>query len=368
MKQLFALLRLGLNISSIDKENLSDFIMLPAEKWKSLGDMARHQGVLGIMLDGIEELDNTRYGLTRELQASQKLEWIGEVLQIEHRNQQQKVVMNALAGKWLENNIRMMVIKGQANGLLYPKPFHRSPGDIDCYLFEDYSLGNDIARKLGADVDESWYKHSVIQYKGEVFENHQYFVLTREGKTGKLLQKELEDALVVDNWESFPNCIIRIPPVQWNAMYLTYHSCGHFTKEGLRLKQVLDWAMFLHKEQDKVDWGLFYAFCERYHLRRFADAMTAICVEHLGINIENSLITAKSPYSEKILYSALYDDDYKYSAGESLWEGRWHLLKSFLSTDGNMRTFISRVFGNNSGGILLFFCFIPKNHNYGRKN
>lgn len=330
MEQLFALLRLGLGTSTLEDEDLSDFIVLPAEKWTHLGDMARSQGVLGIMLDGIDKLESTRYGLTRDLQASQKLEWIGEVLQIEQGNRHQTEVMKSLAEKWHQHKIRIMLMKGQANGMFYPKPNHRNPGDIDCYLFNDYALGNEIARQIGADVDESWYKHSIIRYEGETFENHQYFVHTREGKRSKLLQKELSDALNADNWEFFPDSCICLPPAQWNAMFLTYHACAHFITEGLRLKQVLDWAMFLQKEQDKVDWEQFYAFCERHHLRRFVDAITAICAKYLGIQIRNSAIIAESPYADKVLNSALYDVDYIYGIGESIWGGRWHLVKSLF--------------------------------------
>ena len=344
MKELFTLLRLGLGVSGIEHENQSDFIMLSAEKWAQIGDMARKQGVLGIMLDGVDKIESTNYGLTRELKANQKLEWIGEVLQIEQRNRQQLQMMNNLAERWSQNGMCVMVMKGQTNGLMYPKPEHRSPGDIDCFLFNvnanlnandnqnqnAYQRGNDVAREAGAKVDESWYKHSVISYKSETFENHQYFVHTREGKRSKLLQRDLEDALRVTDWRAFPNSVVVLPPVQWNAMFLTYHACGHFVTEGLRLKQVLDWAMFLQKEQDSVDWTVFYAFCERHHLRRFADALTAICVEHLGVKITNPAITAVSPYSEKILHSALYDDDYIYNAGEGRWGGRWHLVRSLF--------------------------------------
>lgn len=330
MEQLFALLRLGLDTSTIEKEDLSGIILLPEDKWTILGEMARNQGVLGIFLDGIDKLENTRFGLSRDLQTNQKLGWIGEVLQIEQRNQQQTVVMNDLAEKWSQCGCQVMVMKGQAIGLLYPSPLHRSPGDIDCYLFENYARGNKIARNVGANVDERWYKHSQIFYKGEMFENHQYFVHTREGKRSKLLQKELADALNTDKWECFPNSRICLPPAQWNAMFLTYHACAHFITEGLRLKQVLDWAMFLQKEQNNVDWELVYEYCERHHLRRFADAITAICVKYLGIQVNNSVITTESPYADKILQSALYDDDYIYGAGECRWGGRWHLIKSLF--------------------------------------
>lgn len=329
-KELFALLRLGLGNSTSEKENLSNFILMSAEQWAQLGENALEQGVLGIMLDGVELLEATPYGPTRDLSKQEKLEWIGQVMQLEQENRHQMEVMNDLAKKWIEEGCKVMVMKGQANGTFYPNPEHRNPGDIDCYLFENYQLGNDIAKKVGANVDERWYKHSQITYKGEMFENHLFFVHTREGKRSKRLQEELVQALQVKEWSTIPGSSVLLPPVQWNAMFLTYHACGHFLSEGLRLKQILDWAMSLKVNQNDVDWKAFYDYCDRYHFRRFVDAMTAISVKYLGIAIENPNITTESPYTEKIVKSTLYDDDYIYNAGENIWKSRWHVIRSLF--------------------------------------
>lgn len=343
-KKLFTLLRLGLAITTTEEENLSDFIMLKAEQWLRIGDLARKQGVLGIMLDGIDKLEPTQCELTRELKAAQKLVWIGEVLQIEQRNLQQIVVMNDLAGKWNQQGVRVMIMKGQANGIFYPKPEHRNPGDIDCYLINDnpndnknaYQMGNNVAREVGAKVDESWYKHSVISYKGETFENHQYFVHTRDGNRGKRLNEELVEGLRVnDFWFTDERAKLTQytynPPVQWTAMFLTYHACAHFISEGLRLKQIMDWAMFLKVHQDDVDWNAFTAFCERNHLRVFADAMNTIVVKYLGIKIKSKNLEVKeNNYAYKIMHSALYDEDYVFDSGKSGWANRLHLVKNMF--------------------------------------
>ncbi len=237
--------------------------------------------------------------------------------------------MNALAREWTAAGCRVMIMKGQANGLLYPHPGHRSKGDIDCYLFDNYAKGNDVAREVGAEVDESWYKHSVISYRGEVFENHQFFVHTRDGKGGKRLEKELEEALKVDSSLFTPlSEYVICPPIQWTAMFLTYHACAHFISEGLNLKQVLDWAMFLNKHQNDVDWPRFYEFCGRHHLSRFADVSTAIAKDYLGVEITNSAIRAESPYTERVLKSALYDNDYVFGSGKGHWYNRFHLVRN----------------------------------------
>lgn len=113
-------------------------------------------------------------------------------------------------------------------------------------------------------------------------------------------------------------------------MFLTYHACSHFLVEGLRLKQVLDWAMFLNAHQNDVDWDSFYLFCERFHLKRFAIAVTTISKDYLGVDITNNIIETNSPYANEILNSILYDDDYIYSNGEDGWKEKQHVIRNLF--------------------------------------
>lgn len=325
-KALFTLLRLGLETCNLKEVDILSISNLTREEWIRLKELSERQGTTALVLDGIERLQ--AQGVTAvNMPLEMKLEWIGEALQLEQANLQQRDVMNDLAKKWTVAGCRVMVMKGQANGTFYPKPLHRSTGDIDCYLFENYAKGNDKARQVGADVDESWYKHSVINYKGETFENHQFFVHTRDGKGRKLLEKELEEALQVDASQfAMLGEYVICPPVQWTAMFLTYHACAHFISEGLNLKQLLDWAMFLNKHQNDVDWARYYKFCSRHHLSRFAEVSTAIAKDYLGIKIINEAIKCESPYAERVLKSALYDDDYVFGSGKGNWHNRFHLV------------------------------------------
>lgn len=327
-KEFFALLRIGLGNKTAEEENLSDFIMMSASQWERIGELAQEQGVLGVMLDGIHRLDMTGYGATRELSKEQKLEWIGNVVNgYEARNQHQMQVINDLQKRWAESGLKMMVMKGQAMGTYYPNSKHRAPGDIDCYLFDGYAKGNETAKVWADKVDEGWYKHSVISYKGETIENHQYFVHTREGKNSKRLNQHLVDTLKVDAFDSIPGTDVLLPPVMFNAVFLTYHALAHFLEEGLRLKQILDWAMFIKRDADKVDWKEFCKICDMFHFRRFADVMNDIAANLLGVEFE--LATA-SPYTEKVLRSTLYDKDYVFGSGQSGWANRWHIVRNLF--------------------------------------
>lgn len=338
MKQFFKLIQLGLEIADTNTVVTNELSALTPQEWTAIKEMAEKQGVSAIVLDGLNKLEECGYKI-ESLSTEQKLEWIGSSLLLEQGNRHQKNVMEDMSYKWKNNGCKVMVMKGQASATMYPQPEHRSPGDIDCYLINDdenhnengYQIGNEVAREAGAKVDESWYKHSVISYKGETFENHQYFVHTRDGKRGKQLEKELEETLKEFAKDCKPlTKSTLLPPIQWTAMFLTYHACGHFVSEGLRIKQLLDWAMLLHNHQDEIDWERFYVFCDKYHLRRFADAATAICVKYLGIKIRHAEITTTSPYTNKILENTLYDDDYVFNSGMSGWTNRLHLVKNLF--------------------------------------
>lgn len=121
------------------------------------------------------------------------------------------VVADKVQRFWSEAGIRMMLMKGLAIGSYYPEPKHRCPGDIDCYLFEDYAKGNEVAKEWADKVDEGWYKHSVIAYGGQTIENHQYFVHTREGKNSKRLNQALCDTLKDVQFETLPGAGVLLP-------------------------------------------------------------------------------------------------------------------------------------------------------------
>ena len=363
-KELFALLRLGLGNSVPEEENLADFIVLTEDGWRHVIDLAREQGVLGIVLDGIEKCHTDSTDYTETLPQVLRLEMIGEVLQIEQRNRQQMAVIDAVQRRWAEHGIRTMIMKGQAMGTYYPKPEHRSPGDIDCYLFSGerlsvigyrlsvreghtdstdntdgdgsgYRIGNEVARTFADKVDEGWYKHSQIFYGGQMIENHQYFVHTREGKSSKRLNQLLVELVNGERLSVIDGTGALLPPPMFNALFLTYHAMTHFLEEGLKLKQVLDWAMFLKKDGDKVDWEEFYRICDKFHLRRFADVMNTIAKQYFNVNVndnknenENENLDGENPYAEKVLRSTLYDKDYVFSSGEGGWKNRWHIVRN----------------------------------------
>ena len=73
---------------------------------------------------------------TNTLPLQMKLEWIGEVLQnYEQRYSAYENAIGSLADFYNQHGFKMMVLKGYACSLDWPKPEHRPCGDIDIWQF-----------------------------------------------------------------------------------------------------------------------------------------------------------------------------------------------------------------------------------------
>ena len=103
--------------------------------WEELYELALVQGVAAIALDGINRFFENGISLSIDFQT--KMDWIGEVTQMEQRYQQYEKNIRKLGAFYLEHGIKMMVLKGYGLSLNYPIPSHRPCGDIDIYLFEE---------------------------------------------------------------------------------------------------------------------------------------------------------------------------------------------------------------------------------------
>lgn len=346
---LFILLQLGIETISTEDEKVKELLTFPMALWKTTMSLAEKQGMAAIAFDGVQRLYDS-YGKEISAAKNQYAEWMqwvftctGTMSQYEQRCLAQRKVIAELADIWAKEDINMMVFKGQANASLYPTSTHRPTGDIDCYLFGHADEGDSILKKQGFKVDNSWYRHSKILFKGETIENHRVMSHTRGSRKKKAMEEELK-LLALERTESVEckteklsneedlGCAL-LPSAQFNACFLTYHGLHHFLSEGLRMKQILDWAMFLKRDQDKVNWAAFNDFCERYQLDNFVAVMNYIATTYLGIKLKCEAIATDGTYAERIIQSTLYDDYYLFNSGKSDWQVRWQIVKNMLLRD-----------------------------------
>lgn len=304
-----------------------EFTLLTDQEWQGLFRMAAQQGVLAIVYDVVS-------GLPEECQPPRavKIQWALSVEAIENRYELQRKTSALLAELWAENGIQTIVMKGLAVGTYYPVPAHREFGDLDCFLGEHYELGNQLSEQIGAKVNRDYYKDATIKYRGLMVENHRFFLPIRGSRKVKALERHLQK-IALDGRTSFvPDTKLIVPTADFNALFLTMHGMNHFLTEGIKLRHILDWALLLKAEQDSINWQEFYEWADRMHLTRFADALTAISVNHFGLQINNPAIHTTSPYAERVLNDTLYNSEGVYNKGYSAWKSRFVQVGNKLSS------------------------------------
>ena len=100
-------------------------------EWSEIEALAEQQGLSAVIVDGVEKLPEDKRP-TKEL----LLQWIGESLQrYEYRYEQYRRALAEMTGFYSQHGYKMMVLKGYACCLNWPKPEHRPCGDIDIWQF-----------------------------------------------------------------------------------------------------------------------------------------------------------------------------------------------------------------------------------------
>ena len=144
--------------------------------WNAIEALAERQGLSAVVLDGINRLPEAVRPPKIML-----LQWIGEVMQgYEQRYVLYREAEAGLGAWYREHGFRMMLLKGLACGLDWPRPEHRPYGDIDIYLFGKQSEADALMvqefKVQGFKVDNSHHHHTVFQWQGFTVENHYDFV------------------------------------------------------------------------------------------------------------------------------------------------------------------------------------------------
>ena len=281
---LFQLLRaaLGNEAAGTRLEGL-DLGSVSGEVWKEVIDLSFEQGVAAIAVDGLgfaHDNDNQErldFSLDSPELEDLKYEWFGEVFSCEEDYKEYLAKLRELMGLYRSEGIRAMVLKGYGLGLNYPIPAHRPTGDVDVYL-SAWKRGDEIIRKRGIAIDNSHHHHSVFGCKGLTVENHYDFVNVHSHRSSADVERKLKSLAAVGRTVDG----IDLPSAGFNALFVIRHIAAHFAAEGMNLRQLLDWALFVRSASAEVDWKAAWECYRRWNMHRFVLCIDEIAVRWLG--------------------------------------------------------------------------------------
>ena len=275
----------------------SGCIYVPQIDWIALKALTDMHGLSAVILDA---LNTEGTNITGTMPVQMKLEWIGEVLQNFARYASYEKAIGSLAGFYNQHGYKMMVLKGYACSLDWPKPEHRPCGDIDIWLlgqqkeadallesseFRDESVGSvDAVKRIK--VDNSHHHHTVFEWQGFTVENHYDFINVHHHKSHVEFEKILKQLGEDDSHSVEVNGEkVYLPSPNLHALFLLKHLMMHFASEGITLRQVVDWGFFVEKHGKDVDWNYVLDVLDQFGMRQMFNIINAICVGDLGFDV-----------------------------------------------------------------------------------
>ena len=260
------------------------YVMPDVIDWQAIEALANQHGLSAIILDGVEKLPESKRPPQELL-----LQWIGEVLQ--EYEQRYKNYCNAiaeLAEFYNTHHYRMMILKGYACSLDWPRPEHRPCGDIDIWQFGEQKYADACLSEVKQiEIDYSQPHHTVFYWGEFIVENHYDFLNVHHHKSNVELESILKDLGRDDrHYVQLNGEWICLPPPNLHALFLLRHTIGHFAAEHVSLRQILDWAFFVKAHKEEIDWKWLEKVVEQYGMTPIYQIINAICVEDLGFDSE----------------------------------------------------------------------------------
>lgn len=210
--------------------------------------LAEEQTVFALVFDTISKLD-IKFSQDRVLES------IGMVQTIQQQNQLIEKVLADFVSSIEKQSVDYLVVKGQTVAQFYPNPELRMSGDIDYLIKDDYhQVKTKIEKAQSIELPSKLIEKEIAyDWKDVVFELHTNLI--------DFWNKEHQnywDKIILDNWKDRAQLDIEgvtvytLPPTL-NAIYLFLHLFYHFSKVGVSLRQLCDWAVFLHHYDKEID-------------------------------------------------------------------------------------------------------------------
>lgn len=252
-----------------------------AVDWLKIENLAERHGLYAVVLDGIEKLPSNIRPPQEML-----LEWIGEVLQnYEYHYEQYTKAISELAGFYNSHGLKMMVLKGYACSLDWPKPEHRPYGDIDIWQFGRQKEADAVLTAKGIEVDSSLHHHTVFCWDDFMVENHYDFLNIHYGHRNEEIETLLkEQAKDYSHSIEINGKKVYLPNANLHALFVLRHAMHNFAATEMTLRQVLDWAFLVEKHTKEINWPWLLGILKEYKMMDFFNIINAICIEDLGFS------------------------------------------------------------------------------------
>lgn len=197
-------------------------------------------------------------------------------------------VIAYICGELSEAGVSSVLLKGQGIASWYPVPTVRQAGDIDLYV-DDYEAACARMEKLfGPKLDESS-KHASFHVGGTLYvEIHRFTETLGSRRQNAVYQRISDEGTRKDlTRRVIGGAEINTPEDTFNAFYVFHHLWHHVRSMGMGMRQLCDWAVFLHTHQGTLDTERLEGWLHELGLMDVWQVFGAAAVQAIGIDPED---------------------------------------------------------------------------------
>ena len=324
----FRILRCAINVD-IEVPQLS------VSEWKQIYDIAQKQSLVAVIFPVLERATPpSDDDAEKEVFGKMVLEWFGHIRAIVRINLNVSTNVVKIAEKFSQDGFEYCLLKGQGNGLLYPQPNLRIPGDIDILIrpkMYDHDKRNVITdvkktieyvRAQYQDTKASYHHIEYPRFNGTEVEVHYRPSFMFNFIYNSRLQEFYADMAdeQFHNRAEMADGEIAVPTPEFNKVFLLSHIYNHLFNEGFGLRQLLDYYYVL--ENDVEHSNDYKALFSYLGIRNIAGAIMWILTEYFGMKQDKVLVPVDESRGRFVLNEILqggnfgkYDTRYNFGKG-----------------------------------------------------
>ncbi len=268
------------------EEPSTEGLPLTEEEWVEMYRLAHKQTVQGIVYDAICHLPEEFLPSGRIFSL-----WMPEMEALEANYQRHIRTIGWLTSRMTEGSqLRPIILKGIPLASLYPVPEHRVLGDIDVFYGNptNTSVADDLIESWGFPIQRGLNSESCYQINDVVIEHHGLITISHV-PWRKHPQKWLEEQLASKNGTTIVDLegihIHVLSPIL-DILQLSLHNLHHVVNEGIGLRQMCDFALYLNKNGATISAEELRKALDIYHIRPWTELCLSYCLRHLGLSKE----------------------------------------------------------------------------------
>lgn len=214
-------------------------------------------------------------------------------------------------------NVKYVVLKGVSSALYYHEPLLRTMGDVDVLVSGDDVLSADKALKsIGFVTNENLDTENMhIAYRrkdGIICELHFRVNGVPDNEKTDTINNYLSDIYEKSFECNTQNCTCVLPSKFHHGVILLLHTASHLTNEGVGLRHLCDWAVFVNSFSNDEFIALFEKPLKQMGLWRFAQLLTVVSEKYLGCDPKDWAGTADRNLLEGIVTDILNGGNFGY--------------------------------------------------------